>query len=233
MIENRRRPWRTALRAAGWVVLLFVVGTTAMVAALRWVDPPTSAFMIRHAIVTDTPPRHHWVDRTAVSDWAALAVIASEDQRFPNHHGFDLGAIAEALKEYDRGEGLRGASTISQQVAKNLFLWPGRNFIRKGLEAWFTVLIELFWSKGRILEVYLNVAQFGPDTFGVGTASSEFFGISAARLDRYRAALLAAVLPNPDDLHAAAPSDYLIQRQYWILRQMRSLGGRSYLPSSW
>lgn len=124
---------------------------------------------------------------------------------------------------------MRGASTISQQVAKNLFLWPGRSMVRKGLEAYFTVLIELFWSKRRILEVYLNVAEFGPDLFGVAVASQAFFGKPSAQLTMPEAALLAAVLPNPWQYHVQRPSAYVIRRRAWILRQMQQLGGPQYL----
>jgi monofunctional biosynthetic peptidoglycan transglycosylase len=221
----------TALRGFGWLLLLGAAVCLGSIGAMRWVDPPTSAFMLRHQWLSDAELHHRWVDWERISPWMRLAVVASEDQRFPMHNGFDVQAIAEALEDHAEGEPLRGASTLSQQVAKNLFLTPSRSFVRKGIEAVLTVLIEALWPKQRILEVYLNIAQFGPNTFGVGAASERFFGIDAADLDRWQAAALAAVLPNPDELSAADPSRYVRQRQDWIVRQMQRLGGRSYLDS--
>jgi monofunctional biosynthetic peptidoglycan transglycosylase len=153
------------------------------------------------------------------------AVIASEDQLFYQHFGFDLKSIGSSINAYiNGGQRLRGASTISQQVAKNLFLTPSKSFIRKGLEAWFTLLIEIVWSKERILTVYLNIAEFGDHLFGIEAASQRYFGIPAKNLSRPQAAMLAATLPNPLRLKAAQPSSYVIRRQQWILRQMRNLG---------
>jgi monofunctional biosynthetic peptidoglycan transglycosylase len=161
----------------------------------------------------------------------ALAVVAAEDQKFPVHSGFDLEAIEDAMDERKSGRRTRGASTISQQVAKNLFLWPGKNWLRKGLEAWLTIWIELLWPKQRILETYLNVAQFGPGVFGVEAAAHAYFHKPAAQLDRDEAALLAAVLPSPERFNAARPSNYVLERRSWILGQMRGLGGRSYIDA--
>lgn len=173
--------------------------------------------------------RYDWVAYRDISPYAALAVIAGEDQRFPDHHGFDFIEIQDALDDLDEGKPLRGASTLSQQVAKNLFLWSGRSFVRKGLEVWFTVLLELLWSKERILEVYLNIAEFGENTFGVGAASQHFFDKAAAGLTMGEAARLAAVLPNPVRYRVDRPSAYVLKRQRWIERQMRQLGGTRYL----
>lgn len=208
-------------------VLVFVASTVLIVLALRWLDPPTSAFMLRERWLTDLdrPVRHEWRDWKDISAHAKLAVIAGEDQTFPDHHGFDLKSINDALEDRERGRRVRGASTISQQVAKNLFLWPGKSWARKGLEAYFTVLIETLWPKQRILEVHLNVAEFGKGVFGVGAASEMFFRKSAAKLNAPEAALLAAVLPNPKRLRVNAPSRYVRSRQQWILGQMRGLGG--------
>ncbi len=158
-------------------------------------------------------------------------MIASEDQLFPFHGGFDLNSIREAVRASERGKRLRGASTISQQVAKNLFLWSGHSFIRKGLEAWFTVLIEALWPKERILEVYLNVIELGKGLYGVEAASNRYFHKDAAGLSSSEAALLAAVLPNPIRLRADNPSRYVLSRRDWILGQMRDLGGSSYLQA--
>lgn len=154
----------------------------------------------------------------------ASAVIASEDQNFLHHYGFDLGAIERAIDHDERSRRLRGGSTLTQQTAKNLFLWPDRTWVRKGLEAYFTVLMETCWGKRRILETYLNIVEFGDGVYGVEAASERYFHKSAARLTPEDAAVLAAVLPNPRRLRPNAPSRYLRERQQWILQQMRQLG---------
>ena len=168
---------------------------------------------------------YRWVRWDRISPNAALAVMASEDQNFPTHHGFDLDSIEKALDAHGKGKRLRGASTISQQVAKNVFLWSGRSFVRKGLEAYFTVLIELVWGKRRILEVYLNVAELGDGIFGVEAASQRYFKKPASRLGQEESAVLAAVLPNPIRFKANRPSGYIEERRGWILQQMGQLGG--------
>ncbi|KAB2933136.1 MAG: monofunctional biosynthetic peptidoglycan transglycosylase [Candidatus Contendobacter sp.] len=216
---------------AAWV---FAVGSVTLVLVLRWVPPPTSSFIAQGWssalwVGKGAAFRYDWTPMATISPHAALAVIAAEDQRFPDHFGFDFVEIQDALEDQDEGKPLRGASTISQQVAKNLFLWPGRSFVRKGLEVWFTVLLELLWSKQRILEVYLNIAEFGEYTFGVEAASRRFFNKPAARLTADEAARLAAVLPNPLRYRADRPSAYTLKRQRWIERQMRQLGGVAYL----
>jgi monofunctional biosynthetic peptidoglycan transglycosylase len=202
---------------------------------LRWWPPVTSAFMLeaRVAALASGDSRFHlhhiWVARERISPPAQLAVIASEDQKFPFHHGFDFDSIHDALREQEQGARSRGASTLSQQTAKNLFLWGGHSYVRKALEAWFTMLLELCWPKTRILEVYLNSAQFGPDVFGVEAAAQLYFHKHAAALTRVEAAQLAAVLPNPLRLHADRPSAYVAARRDWILGQMRDLGDTAYL----
>ncbi|MGH8287303.1 MAG: monofunctional biosynthetic peptidoglycan transglycosylase [Steroidobacteraceae bacterium] len=220
-------------RLAKWLALACaaVIGLSVLVVALlRWLNPPTSAFMVRASLADATLDiRYRWVDFEEISPDAAVAVIAAEDQWFPFHAGFDLGSIREAAERNAKRRRVRGASTISQQVAKNLFLWPERSYVRKGLEAYFTVLIELLWPKERILEVYLNVAQFGRGVYGVDAAARRFFRKPAARLDAYESALLAAVLPNPRRLRVDRPSTYVGMRRDWILVQARGLGGRSYL----
>jgi monofunctional glycosyltransferase len=214
----------------GWIVL-----SVMLVVALRWVDPPTSAFMLRERIAAslsgndDFVLRHRWVDWSQIAAPMKVAVIASEDQRFPEHDGFDFEQINKALEQRERGRRQRGASTISQQVAKNLFLWPGGGWLRKAIEAGYTVLIEALWPKQRILEIYLNIAEFGTGTFGVGAASETFFRKPAAKLSAYDAALLAAVLPSPKRMRANAPSRYVKSRQRQIVAQMNSIGGRSLL----
>jgi monofunctional glycosyltransferase len=166
------------------------------------------------------PIKYRWVNRKQISHNASAAVIASEDQRFYQHSGFDLASIQSSIDIYMDGGKLRGASTISQQVAKNLFLTPSRSFIRKGIEVWFTFLVELLWNKERILEVYLNIAEFGDHLYGIEVASRHYFGVSANNISRQQAALLAATLPNPILLKAARPSAYVLRRQQWILRQI-------------
>jgi monofunctional biosynthetic peptidoglycan transglycosylase len=220
-----------AVRAALGVALLCVLLSVGSVLALRWINPRYSTFMAESQITAWTERdasyvfRHSWMDLNRISPNLALAVVASEDQKFPEHWGFDVEAIEKAYALNQHSHRVRGASTISQQVAKNLFLWSGRSYFRKGLEAWFTVLIESCWPKRRILEVYLNIAEFGPGTYGAEAAAQRFFHKSAARLTRSDAAALAAVLPNPRRFSAAAPSRYVLQRRDWILGQMQSLGG--------
>lgn len=167
-----------------------------------------------------------WISSDKISSNASAAVIAAEDQRFFQHSGFDLNSIQSSIDVYMDGGRLRGASTISQQVAKNLFLTPSKSFLRKGLEVWFTILIEIMWTKERILVMYLNIAEFGDHLFGIEAASRYYFGIPAKQLSRSQAALLAATLPNPIILHANRPSNYVLKRQHWILRQMQNLGYR-------
>jgi monofunctional glycosyltransferase len=209
--------------------------TVGVVLALRWIDPPFTSFMLQSrvgALFSSQPGYdfdYQWRDWDRISRNAAVAVVASEDQQFPMHHGFDFKQIDKALSDRERGRRVRGASTISQQVAKNLFLWPGQSWFRKGLEAGITVLIETAWSKQRILEVYLNVAEFGRGTFGVQAASRRFLHKDASRLTSADAALLAAVLPAPGRFRVDAPSSYVRRRQAWIERQMSSLGGTAYV----
>ena len=220
-------PWQRVLRLLSWTVASWIVLSVGAVLALRWIDPPTSAFMIRERAIA--PVRYRWVDGTNISAQLKVAVIAAEDQNFPTHRGFDLKSINDALVDRQRGRRVRGASTISQQVAKNLFLWPQQSWLRKGLEAYFTVLIETLWPKHRILEVYLNIAEFGRGVFGVGAAADVYFHKRAARLNAYDAALLAAVLPSPKRMRVNAPSSYVRSRQQWIVEQMRGLGGTGLL----
>jgi len=222
-------------RALAGLVLLFIALSVLAVALLRWIDPPYSAFMAERRIeawVTHDREyvfRHSWVDLAQISPNLPLAVVASEDQKFPEHWGFDVEAIEKAYQLNQHSHRVRGASTISQQVAKNLYLWSGRSYFRKGLEAYFTLLIEGFWPKRRILEVYLNIAEFGNGTYGAEAAAERFFHRPAARLSRSDAATLAAVLPNPEHYSAAAPSRYVLQRRDWILGQMQALGGAEML----
>ena len=208
-----------------------VAGLLLVIVALRWLPVPTSAFMLIRQIErlqpgSEVPPiRYQWVEMDRISPVMALAVIAAEDQRFPDHWGFDFNAIGRAFEYNNHSERMRGASTISQQVAKNLFLWSGRSYLRKGLEAGLTLGLEALWSKERILEVYLNIAEFGDGIYGVHAASDRFFGKTPDRLSPREAALLGAVLPSPRRLHADRPSPYLLARARWISTHMEKLGG--------
>jgi monofunctional biosynthetic peptidoglycan transglycosylase len=222
-------------KLAKWIalaILAFVLLTALPVVVMRWLDPPTSAFMLRAQLGAKEKnyrTRYQWVDMERISPHVAVAVIAAEDQVFPFHRGFDLKSIREAVKENARRKRPRGASTITQQVAKNLFLWNGASYVRKGLEAWFTVLLEALWPKERILEVYLNIAEFGRGIYGAEAAAQAFWRKPAARLNPYEAATLAAVLPNPRRMRADRPSRYVAERRDFIVGQMRGLGGRTYL----
>jgi monofunctional biosynthetic peptidoglycan transglycosylase len=227
-----QRTWLGRLgRLLIWLIALCLAVSILSVLLLRWLDPPLSAFMAESRIEAWVDHdsgyvfRHRWVDLTQISPNLALAVVASEDQKFPEHRGFDVEAIEKAYELNQHSHRIRGASTISQQVAKNLFLWSGRSYFRKALEAYFTVLIESCWPKRRILEIYLNIAEFGSGIFGAEAAAQQFFHKPAARLSRSDAAVLAAVLPNPQHFSAAAPSRYVQQRRDWILEQMQALGG--------
>jgi monofunctional biosynthetic peptidoglycan transglycosylase len=217
-------------------VLAVVILTVVPVFLLRWVPPPTSAFMLQKRVAGflsghGAHIRYRWVPWEAISPSMRIAVVAAEDQKFPHHWGFDVEAIEAAVERNERRRRPRGASTLTQQVAKNLFLWSGPSYLRKGLEAYFTVLLELLWPKRRILEVYLNVAEFGEATYGVGAAAGAFFGTSPVRLTSHEAALLAAVLPNPRRFRAGNPSPYVLERARWIEAQMQQLGGPTYLRS--
>ena len=173
--------------------------------------------------------RHTWSDYADISQHTALAVIAAEDQRFPAHFGVDTTELRRALRS--RAAARRGASTITQQTVKNLFLWPGRSYVRKGLEALLAVIMELLIPKRRILEIYLNIAQTGKGIFGVTDAARIYFDKAPQQLNRHEAARIAAVLPNPAQYSAVNPSSYVLQRQHWILRQMKQLGGTGYLET--
>ena len=217
-----------------WVlrlVLLAVALTLLLTVPLRWIDPPGSAFMLIERVTSSYEISHQWVPLNEISPELALAVIAAEDQNFPNHHGFDLREIRAAVEIHRQGGRLRGASTISQQLARNLYLWPHRSWVRKGLEFWFTLPVELFLPKQRILEIYLNVVEFGVGVYGAEAAAQHHFGKPASALTRAEAALLASVLPAPKHLDASRPSDYLIERQRWIIGQMNNLG-LGWLPPS-
>ncbi len=227
---NKRK--KKALRLLTLLKRLVVIGLAATIlpiVVLRWMPPPTTAFMLKKSVqarlkgLKNYKTRYRWTNWRNISPYAAQAVMAAEDQKFAVHWGFDPESIADAWEERLKGERIRGASTITQQTAKNLFLWPGKSFVRKGIEAYFTVLIESIWPKRRILEVYLNIVEFGPGVFGIAAASETFFKKTPDRLTRTQAALLAAALPNPRQLRVDRPSPYLRARADWILKQMNQL----------
>ena len=220
-----------------WVLRAFLIVIGVWVAGIllfSFLPVPFSAVMVERQLGAwfsgnfSYVAHSDWTSMDDISPWMPLAVMASEDQKFPTHWGFDVQAIQSVLDNEEGGR-IRGASTLSQQTAKNVFLWDGRSWVRKGLEAGLTVGIETLWTKRRILTVYLNVAEFGDGVFGVEEASQRYFHKPASRLTMSEAALLAAVLPNPIRFKADAPSGYIRQRQQWILRQMRQLGGEGFL----
>jgi monofunctional biosynthetic peptidoglycan transglycosylase len=229
--KRRRRLSRTVARAAAIAAAAVLALPLLAIVPLRWIDPATSSLMIQRALERRFDGGgdrgaidYRWTDLEDIAPAMPLAAVAAEDQLFPLHHGFDLDSISDAVAERDRRARMRGASTITQQVAKNLFLWPGRSFARKGLEAYLAALIELCWPKRRILEVYLNVAELGPDLYGVGAAAEVYFGKPPAKLTRREAALLAAALPNPKRRRPDRPSAWLSERATWIDRQVEQLG---------
>ncbi len=215
-------------------ILFFLIGFVSssllLVGVFRYFPVPITTFMLYRHIENFQGGKnyqeieHHWIDAEKISRHAFSAVVAAEDQKFYKHHGFDKESMMLAIETWLDGGRLRGASTISQQLAKNIFLIPVRSFWRKGFEAWFTLLIEVFWSKQRILEVYLNSIEFGDHLFGIEAASQKYFSVPALRISRAQSALLAASLPNPRKYQVRKPSKYMRQRQRWIMRQMTNLG---------
>ncbi len=217
------------------ILSVWAVWFTCFILILRWVNPPFTAFTLQE----DWPElnadsydlRDEWVSYEDIPENIKWAVIASEDQRFWQHSGLDIAAIAKAIEENEEGGRVRGASTISQQVAKNLFLWSGKSYFRKGLEAGITLSIETLWPKERILEVYLNIAEFGPGVFGIGKASDHFFAKKAPELTNDEAARMAVVLPNPKRMRVEPPSPFVADRKDWVLRNMTQLSGIAYAPN--
>ncbi len=228
--SRARRILRRVLRWTGIVVVASVALSVLAVLPLRWIDPPTTSFMLRDGSGSGREPLlHEWVDWAALGTAMPLAVVASEDQRFAEHFGFDVGQIRKSIDTAQQGGRLRGASTITQQLVKNLYLSSSRSLVRKGLEAWLTLVAESCLPKRRILEIYVNVAELGPGIYGVGAAGRYYFGKTAAGLSDADAALLAATLPSPLRLRADSPTPYLRERQAWILGQMQRLRREDWL----
>jgi monofunctional biosynthetic peptidoglycan transglycosylase len=223
-----KRFFKFIFKALFWLVVLSVV----VVFVFKWIPVPITPLMvIRNIEQTDVNKKgrqHDWVPIEAISRHLQLAVICSEDQNFLKHHGFDIEAIEKAYENNKKGKTLKGASTISQQTAKNVFLWPGRSWLRKGLETYFTFLIELIWSKERIMEVYLNSIEMGPGIYGAEAASQYWFKKSASKLSKYEAAAIASILPNPLRYRAHPTTSYIEARKTWIVKQMGYFGPLNY-----
>lgn len=217
-------------RFLSYLLAALLVCSLLLVLPLRWLNPATTAFMLLDGSGR-VPIAWDWRDWPALGSQAPLSVVASEDQKFSQHIGFDVDSIRNSFEAFQEGERLRGASTISQQLAKNLYLWRDRSYLRKGIEAWLTMVVELCLPKQRILEIYLNIVELGPGIYGFEAASRQYFGKPATALSRHEAALLAAVLPNPLRLNAAEPSAYLVERQRWIVRQMARLERQGWLTT--
>lgn len=210
------------------IVIFFFASTILAVVAYRWLPVSVTPLMVIRCVQQvghgeKIRMRHHWVPLDSISKYMPVAVMASEDQLFMEHHGFDFNAIEQAVKERQAGKRQRGGSTISQQTAKNVFLWPHQSWLRKGLETYFTALIELCWSKQRIMEVYLNSIEMGDGIYGAEAVAQLHFGCKAADLTRANCALIAATLPNPLRYDSANPSAYMLKRQTWIMRQMKHI----------
>lgn len=221
---------RHLLRLLLWLGLLSIL----LVLLMRWMNPSETTLMLERRLEAWThgdslSVQHEWRSWGQLSDDLKIAVLAAEDQKFPEHRGFDLAAIRAAWYHNTQGVSVRGGSTVTQQLAKNLFLWSGRSWFRKGLEAWFTFLLESFCSKQRILELYLNSVEWSDGIFGAEAAARYYFGVSAQSLSEQQASLMAAVLPNPREWSASHPSESVRQRALWIRQQMQQLGGRRYL----
>lgn len=220
---------RWVLKPAMWILIFFLGSTIAMTLVYRYCKVPISPLMVIRLVDQAKEGKqlklaHHWVPLDSINPSLPQAVVASEDQNFMKHHGFDFEAIEDALEEREKTGRVRGASTISQQTAKNVFLWPSSTWVRKGFEAYFTVLIETFWSKQRIMEVYLNTIEMGDGIYGAEAVALEHFGCHAIDLNANRSALIAASLPNPIKRNSGNPSSYMYKRQRQILRQMRNVG---------
>src|SRR5437762_5003405 len=212
------RAWRFIKRL---FIFLFIAQFVYII-LLKWVDPPITLTQLS-GLFTGHGLKRDYVSRSSIGTNAKLAVIASEDQLFPDHNGFDFKSIEKAMKHNQKSKSLHGASTISQQTAKNVFLWQGRSWLRKALEAYFTFMIEKIWGKKRILEVYMNVAEMGDGIFGIEEAAKKYFNKKSASLSRQEAAMIAACLPNPRKYSVRPLSKYVSIRSGWVLRQMNNL----------
>lgn len=220
---------RLLFRIIKLLFIVFVGGSILAVLLFRFINPPFTLLMIQRGFERKAAGKEwkidkQWVSFDSIADPMKRAAVAAEDQTFLENHGFDFRAIEKAIKKNEHSKKLIGGSTISQQTAKNVFLWPGRSLVRKGFEAWFTLLMEIFWSKKRIMEVYLNVIETGDGIYGVEAAAQEYFHISASELNNQQAAAIAVIFPSPLKWSATHPTRYLRHRQYLIMKNMRRLG---------
>lgn len=233
--QKRKSLLKRVAKLIAAALIAFVYLSFLSVLLLKWFHPPTTAFMLQRQFEIywnedkDLKINYEWADWEEISPYVKVAAITSEDQRFAEHWGLDLDAIEKAIDEHQRGESLRGASTITQQTAKNLFLWPGQSFLRKGIEAYLSLLMEGLLSKKRILEIYLNIAEFGNGVYGVKAASEIYFNARPANLNMIQSALMVTALPSPRRYNLADPSPYMIDRRNWILQYMFYLGNTDYL----
>ncbi|HRY97830.1 MAG TPA: monofunctional biosynthetic peptidoglycan transglycosylase [Bacteroidales bacterium] len=229
LLRRKGRSWpRYILRLVVLAIGAFIVLSVGLTALLRFVNPPVTPLMVKMAFEKHKDGSRYgitreWRDLDEISPNLVLAVVAAEDNRFLKHHGFDFEAIQKAQEHNKKSKRKRGASTISMQTAKNVFLWPTRNYLRKGFEVWFTVLIEVLWGKERIMEVYLNVIETGKGLYGAEAAAQKYYHRPAAKLTRQQAAMIASILPNPRQRNPANPTSYLNRRQQKILRNMRNI----------
>ena len=223
--KQKRSLFRRAVAILTRVFVVTLLVSALGVLSLRYLNPPVSMVML----ADDGRQQASWVPISDIPWYVQMAVIASEDQRFADHAGFDTRELKNAIDAARSGKRLRGASTLSQQAAKNLFLWHGRSLLRKGLEAALTLEMELLWPKARILEVYLNIAEFGPSVYGIEAGAEHHFGVSVAQLSLRQAALLASVLPAPKSYRAEPPDPHVLERAQWIERQIQQLGAERYL----
>ncbi|MCO6544680.1 MAG: monofunctional biosynthetic peptidoglycan transglycosylase [Gilliamella sp.] len=222
--------FKKVLRTIKEVIIGFMLLSVLLVVLMRWVNPLGSMLMVERKIVHwNMTQQRTWKDWDQISDNIKIAVIAAEDQKFSNHWGFDFKAMNRALKHNQNNKKIRGASTITQQVAKNIFLCPSRSWVRKGFESWFTLWIELTWSKQRILEIYLNSVEWDEGVFGIEAASRHYFNVSANQLTSTQASLLAAILPNPRKWSPIKPNSNIQRKAKWIRTQINNLGGKYYL----
>ena len=208
-------------------IILITSISIGITGSLRWYNPPTSRFIQYYESSAKKPARQTWVSIDNIPWHLSLAVIASEDQRFPNHHGFDWQQIRSAIRDNEKGKRLRGASTISQQTIKNLFLWPEKSLFRKGIEAWLSMWLEFLVPKKRILEIYLNIAQFGKSVFGVEASSLHYYGVSVSNIDKDQSRALATCLPAPSYCKPNNLSEHKLRKVAWIKDSMSKLGGKS------
>lgn len=221
-----KRLFRFILKLITWFILI----SFTLVLLFKWLPVPITPLMVIRYFETDSNKvlKHDWVSINEISKHLQLAVICSEDQNFLTHNGFDYDAIKKAIKNNKKGKRLKGASTISQQTAKNIFLWPKRSWLRKGFEIYFTFLIELCWSKVRIMEVYLNSIEMGHGIYGAQAASQYWFKKPATTLTKQESAAIAAILPNPRQYSANPTTVYIASRKVWIIKQMGYFGALNY-----